>query len=169
MASYHLPSDCPVAAWVIEQRAISGWRYCTLPYCEAIFCGLPELDLAFLRCQPSIQIVRHALFKKVFRVVFQSNKLKRHTGCVSYVFIIMCFGVSICCLNKTKNKDFLGDSVTHASFNIRQTSDASSVHDIVARRIVTPLLDAKTTMKSSVSEKIGFKFRVKLKVEVKQA
>ena len=34
MASYHLPSDCPVAAWVIEQRAISGWRYCTLPYCE---------------------------------------------------------------------------------------------------------------------------------------
>ena len=79
---------------------------------QAIFCGLPELDLAFLRCQPSIQIVRHALFKKVFRVVFQSNKLKRHTGCVSYVFIIMCFGVSICCLNKTKNKDFLGDSVT---------------------------------------------------------
>ena len=39
MASYHLASDCPVAAWVIEQRAIFGWRYCTLPYCDYAVIG----------------------------------------------------------------------------------------------------------------------------------
>ena len=36
---------------------------------QGIFCGLPELDLTFFECQPAIQIVRHALFKRVFRVV----------------------------------------------------------------------------------------------------
>ena len=38
---------------------------------QAILYGLPELDLAFSRCQPSIQIVGHALFKQGFRVVFR--------------------------------------------------------------------------------------------------
>ena len=38
---------------------------------QGIFCGLPELDLAFSECQPAIQIVRHALFKRVFRVDFR--------------------------------------------------------------------------------------------------
>ena len=36
---------------------------------QGIFCGLPELDRTFFECQPAIQIVRHALFKRVFGVV----------------------------------------------------------------------------------------------------
>ena len=79
---------------------------------QGIFYGLPELDLAFSECQPAIQIVRHALFKRVFRVDIRRNKFERYTGCVSYVFIIqsmqwksseMCFGMNMRRLNKTKN------------------------------------------------------------------
>ena len=50
---------------------------------QGIFCGLPELDLAFSECQPAIQMVKHALFKQVFRVDFLYNKFKRYTGYVS--------------------------------------------------------------------------------------
>ena len=55
----------------------------------------------------------------------QWGKFKRYTGCVSYVFIIqsmqwksseMCFGMNMHRLNKTKNVDFLSDSVSHAFF-----------------------------------------------------
>ena len=35
---------------------------------QGIFCRLPELDLAFSECQPAIQIVRHALFKRVDKI-----------------------------------------------------------------------------------------------------
>ena len=105
---------------------------------QAVFYGLLELNLAFSRCQLSIQIVRHALFKQVFKVVFRWNKFKRHTGCLSYVFIIqsmqwkaseMCFSMIMRCLNKMKYTDVLA-ILFHMLlvYNIRQSSDASTVH-----------------------------------------
>ena len=66
----------------IQMQVCVGWQWYTLGVWritmgQGIFYGLSELDLAFSECQPGIQIMRHALFRQVFRVDLRQNRFKQ--------------------------------------------------------------------------------------------
>ena len=78
---------------------------------QDIFCGLLELDLAFSSVSCRIKSWDRLCLKEVLEYFFNNISLND----TLFVFL-MCLLFSPCRLNKMKNIDFFGDSVSHASF-----------------------------------------------------